>query len=160
MSSAKVINTSHTLLNYTMALNPPLEDFIRYASTISCLNLNVTTGRGDNLLSLSSLQGNYQRVAYILNNMVSGKGLLNKANKQGWTPLHYAACHHWNNEGNALETVKVLVLAGANIHAKTREKTDWSISNGISFPKGLTALEIANKVGNVDVSQYLAQYSR
>ena len=152
--SFEPVNTSHTLINYVTAINPGVEKFEKYVSTISKLDLTASNDRGDHVMAISAFQGNSERVAYILNKL-GGRDLLNRANDQGWTPLHYAACHHWKDEGNALETIKVLIEAGANVDAKTTEKTDWALDDDVPFKKGLTALQIAGEVGNLDVVEYI-----
>lgn len=145
-------SSTFQMLSYICAVNPNPEKFDKRCSEFSSLDITGSWIRGDHALCLAAKQGNFSLINHIVSHY-GAKILIQTANEQGWTPLHYAACNKDNQE-DAIKTVKLLVDLGASVDTTTTEKTDWN-EEGLIFEQGLTPIQIAKKIGNLELVNFL-----
>ena len=101
--------------------------------------------------------------------LLSRNSDVNSVDKNGWTPLHYAV------QNNSIKMAEILVDSGSDIDATDNngntvlwratfasrgygEVIDFLINNGANPDtknnNGISALELANRIGNYDVKKY------
>ena len=102
----------------------------------------VFTG-GVSEIHAAAAQGDLVRVKSIL---AKKPELVNARDKDGWTPLHMAADAGHNR------MVELLLANGAEVNAKTFEKSRWGYSKK-EF--GWTALHMAANAGNKEIAELL-----
>ena len=126
------------------------------------LDVNATNDKGESVLMLAALKGNVEVCQLLLK-----RGA--KVNKDGWTPLHYAAT------GPEPKTVALLLARGAELEAESPNKNtalmmavrfgpeasvDLLLAQGADLKRvnagGWNAVELAANVGREVLSKRLA----